>query len=130
MRATSMQELIFKNGQAGITKASVSVIFDNTDPHNCPVGYENCREITVSRQVVIGGGGKNKYFINGKTVLTKKVIDLFCSIQMNVNNPNFLIMQGRITKVLNMKPMEVGIVFFCVCVCFVFRRPFHGGLSM
>lgn len=106
-----MQELIFKNGQAGITKASVSVIFDNTDPDNCPVGYENCREITVSRQVVIGGGGKNKYFINGKTVLTKKVIDLFCSIQMNVNNPNFLIMQGRITKVLNMKPMEVWVLW-------------------
>lgn len=102
-----MQELIFKNGQAGITKASVTIVFDNTDPDNCPVGYENCREITVSRQVCVGGG-KNKYFINGRTVINKRVADLFCSIQMNVNNPNFLIMQGRITKVLNMKPMEVG----------------------
>lgn len=26
---------------------------------------------------------------------------------MNVNNPHFLIMQGRVTKVLNMKPREV-----------------------
>lgn len=28
-------------------------------------------------------------------------------MQLNVNNPHFLIMQGRITKVLNMKPPEI-----------------------
>lgn len=28
-------------------------------------------------------------------------------MQLNVNNPHFLIMQGRITKVLNMKPAEI-----------------------
>ncbi|XP_026666450.1 structural maintenance of chromosomes protein 2 isoform X2 [Ceratina calcarata] len=32
---------------------------------------------------------------------------MFCSVQLNVNNPHFLIMQGRITKVLNMKPAEI-----------------------
>ena len=32
--------------------------------------------------------------------------NLFHSVQLNVNNPHFLIMQGRITKVLNMKPIE------------------------
>jgi structural maintenance of chromosome 2 len=32
---------------------------------------------------------------------------LFHSVQLNVNNPHFLIMQGRITKVLNMKPPEI-----------------------
>ena len=33
--------------------------------------------------------------------------NLFHSVQLNVNNPHFLIMQGRITKVLNMKPAEI-----------------------
>ena len=33
--------------------------------------------------------------------------DLFTSVKLNVNNPHFLIMQGRITKVINMKPKEV-----------------------
>jgi structural maintenance of chromosome 2 len=28
-------------------------------------------------------------------------------VQLNINNPNFLIMQGRITKVLNMKAVEI-----------------------
>ena len=32
---------------------------------------------------------------------------MFHSVQLNVNNPHFLIMQGRITKVLNMKPVEI-----------------------
>jgi hypothetical protein len=31
----------------------------------------------------------------------RRVQDLFHSVQLNVNNPHFLIMQGRITKVLN-----------------------------
>jgi len=51
-------------------------------------------------------GGKNKYMINGHTVQQNQVQNMFHSVQLNVNNPHFLIMQGRITKVLNMKPME------------------------
>ncbi|XP_037905557.1 structural maintenance of chromosomes protein 2 [Hermetia illucens] len=105
VRATNLQELIFKSGQAGITKATVTLLFDNTDPNQCPLGYEKCREISVTRQIDVGK--KGKYLINGKNVQNKKVTDLFCSVQLNVNNPNFLIMQGRITKVLNMKPQEV-----------------------
>ncbi|XP_052743950.1 structural maintenance of chromosomes protein 2 [Bicyclus anynana] len=105
VRAGSLQELIYKNGQAGITKATVSITFDNRDKEHCPLGYENHDEITVTRQVVMGG--KNKYLINGINVQNKRVSDLFCSVQLNVNNPHFLIMQGRITKVLNMKPPEI-----------------------
>lgn len=32
---------------------------------------------------------------------------MFQGVQLNINNPNFLIMQGRITKVLNMRPQEI-----------------------
>ena len=58
-----------------------------------------------SLQVVIGG--KNKYLINGTNIQNNRVQDMFRSVQLNVNNPHFLIMQGRITKVLNMKPPEI-----------------------
>lgn len=44
--------------------------------------------------------------INGHTVQQNQVQNMFHSVQLNVNNPHFLIMQGRITKVLNMKPVE------------------------
>ena len=45
--------------------------------------------------------------INGVTAQQSRVQNLFHSVQLNVNNPHFLIMQGRITKVLNMKPEEI-----------------------
>ena len=44
-------------------------------------------------------GGRDKYLINGHAALQGRVADLFHSVQLNVNNPHFLIMQGRVTKV-------------------------------
>jgi len=105
VRAANLQELVYKNGQAGVTKATVSITFDNRDKKQSPLGYEHYDEVTITRQVVIGG--KNKYLINGSNVQNNRVQDFFRSVQLNVNNPHFLIMQGRITKVLNMKPPEI-----------------------
>ncbi|RXM32345.1 Structural maintenance of chromosomes protein 2 [Acipenser ruthenus] len=105
VRASNLQDLVYKNGQAGITKATVSITFDNSDKKQSPLGFEAHDEITVTRQVVIGG--RNKYLINGVNANNTRVQDLFCSVGLNVNNPHFLIMQGRITKVLNMKPPEI-----------------------
>ncbi|XP_054814722.1 structural maintenance of chromosomes protein 2-1-like [Prosopis cineraria] len=105
VRASNLQELVYKQGQAGITKATVSIVFDNTDRSRSPLGYEDHPEITVTRQIVVGG--RNKYLINGKLAQPSQVQNLFHSVQLNVNNPHFLIMQGRITKVLNMKPPEI-----------------------
>jgi structural maintenance of chromosome 2 len=51
MRAANQQDLIYKRGQAGITKASVTIVFDNSDREKSPVGLENCKQITVTRQV-------------------------------------------------------------------------------
>ncbi|XP_069623040.1 structural maintenance of chromosomes protein 2 isoform X1 [Ranitomeya imitator] len=105
VRASNLQDLVYKNGQAGITKATVSITFENLDKKQSPLGFESHDEITVTRQVVIGG--RNKYLINGVNANNTRVQDLFCSVGLNVNNPHFLIMQGRITKVLNMKPPEI-----------------------
>lgn len=105
VRAGNLSELVYKQGQAGVNKASVTVIFNNEDESSSPVGYEQCHEVTVTRQVLLGG--KSKYLINGRNSPAGQVQNLFHSVQLNVNNPHFLIMQGRITKVLNMKPNEI-----------------------
>ncbi|CAD6568756.1 MAG: Structural maintenance of chromosomes protein 2 [Alectoria sarmentosa] len=105
VRAQNIQDLIYKRGQAGVTKASVTIVFDNRDKKKSPIGFEEYGQISVTRQIVLGG--TSKYLINGHRAQQQTVQNLFQSVQLNINNPNFLIMQGRITKVLNMKPVEM-----------------------
>lgn len=105
VRAQNLQDLIYKRGQAGVTKASVTIVFDNRDKATSPIGFDDYATISVTRQIVLGG--TSKYLINGHRAQQQTVQNLFQSVQLNINNPNFLIMQGRITKVLNMKAVEI-----------------------
>ena len=104
VRAANLQDLIYKKGLAGIDKASVTVIFENTDKTNSPVGYEEYDEISVCRTI---HQGKSKYILNGYSSTQDKVRDLFLSVQLNINNPHFLVMQGKVRQVVNMKPIEI-----------------------
>ncbi|GJN91828.1 hypothetical protein Rhopal_004851-T1 [Rhodotorula paludigena] len=105
VRASNLLDLIYKRGQAGVTRASVTIVFDNSDKSRAPVGFENMPEISVTRQISVNG--TSKYLICGHRSTQQAVQNLFQSVQLNINNPNFLIMQGKITKVLNMRPLEI-----------------------
>lgn len=105
VRAANLQDLIYKRGQAGVTKASVTIVFNNHEKSKSPIGFDNCSTISITRQIILGGS--SKYLINGHKAQQQTVLNLFQSVQLNINNPNFLIMQGKITKVLNMKPLEI-----------------------
>ena len=83
----------------------MTIVFDNRDKGKSPIGFEDYPTISVTRQIVLGG--TSKYLINGHRAQQTTVQNLFQSVQLNINNPNFLIMQGRITKVLNMKKEEI-----------------------
>ncbi|KAH6597398.1 hypothetical protein BASA61_003168 [Batrachochytrium salamandrivorans] len=85
VRAANLQDLVYK--------------------HTSPPGYHEHDKITITRQIIIGG--RNKYLVNGINKNQQDVANLFQSVQLNVNNPHFLIMQGKITKVLNMRPPEI-----------------------
>jgi structural maintenance of chromosome 2 len=95
LRAQSSLDLIYKRGNAGVTRATVTIIFDNSDksPGKCPVGMEKWDQITVSRMVNVSGGGK--YLVNGSNLAVQAVQNMFMGVGLNVNNPNFLIMQGE-----------------------------------
>ncbi|OCF77510.1 nuclear condensin complex protein [Kwoniella mangroviensis CBS 8886] len=105
VRANNLMDLIYKRGQAGVTKASVTIVFNNQDRSKSPLGFENAPQITVTRQIAVGN--ISKYLLNGHKSTLQALQNLFQSVQLNINNPNFLIMQGKITKVLNMKPAEI-----------------------
>jgi chromosome segregation ATPase len=51
VRAGNLQDLVYKQGQAGVTKASVTIVFNNSDTENSPISYESSKQITVTRQV-------------------------------------------------------------------------------
>jgi structural maintenance of chromosome 2 len=118
MRAQNQQDLIYKRGQAGVTKASVTIVFDNSDRAASPPGMEDTKQITLTRQVraivshtapchsssaihyhKIALPNTTKYILNGHKTQQQNVLSLLQSVQLNINNPNFVIMQGRITKV-------------------------------
>ncbi|KIY44458.1 condensin complex subunit SMC2 [Fistulina hepatica ATCC 64428] len=108
LRCQNQQDLVYKRGQAGVTKASVTIVFDNSDKDKSPEGFKDTDQITVTRQVIIAHSSTtNKWLLNGRKSEQKTILSLFQSVQLNINNPNFVIMQGRITKVLNMKPPEI-----------------------
>ena len=48
IRAEKKQELIYKGGTSGVTKASVTITFDNTDKSRSPTGYEQYDTISVT----------------------------------------------------------------------------------
>lgn len=47
----NLQELVYKQGQAGVTKATVTINFNNSDKKGSPVGYEHFDQISVTRTV-------------------------------------------------------------------------------
>lgn len=51
MRAQNQADLVYKRGQAGVSKASVTIVFDNSDKEKSPIAYETWKQITVTRQV-------------------------------------------------------------------------------
>jgi structural maintenance of chromosome 2 len=104
VRAANLQELVYKYGNSGISKASVSIIFDNTDKKHSPIGCEEYDQVTITRSIA---QGKSKYYLNGYTATQDNIKSLFHSVQLNINNPHFLIMQGKVTQVVNMKPLEI-----------------------
>ena len=59
----------------------------------CPL-LPDTISMCIALQVVIGG--RNKYLINGVNATNQRVQDLFRSVQLNVNNPHFLIMQVQL----------------------------------
>ncbi|TNJ29865.1 Chromosome segregation ATPase [Giardia muris] len=105
VRVTTLTELIYKQGQAGVTRASVTLVFDNRDRQRSPPGYEDYSLLEVTRQVF--KNGTTKYLLNGMTAKLKTVKQLFRSVGLSIDNPTFLVMQGRITTILNMRPQEV-----------------------
>jgi structural maintenance of chromosome 2 len=98
LRVKDFSGLVFKEGLGDVSRASVTIVFSNTDRETSPAGYEDQDTFYVTRSVK-HGDGSSKYMINGSVATQAKVHALFHSVQLNIDNPTFLVQQGQITKV-------------------------------
>ncbi|KAH7638934.1 structural maintenance of chromosomes protein 2-like protein [Dermatophagoides farinae] len=104
-RCHTLNDLIYKNGHAGVTTASVTMEIDNTDGKFSHSDYSNSPVIVVRREINMKN--QSKYYIDGFCVTKEKLMDFFQLVSLNIQNPHFLIMQGKIVKVVSMKPTEI-----------------------
>ncbi|KAI4292796.1 structural maintenance of chromosome 2 [Pancytospora philotis] len=98
MRAASLKELINIHRK----ECSVQLVFDNSDKARSPAGYEHHDAIEVAR--MLDHEGKSKYRINGHSCTRGTVEKMARSVGISID---FVVLQGRITKVLNMKSGEL-----------------------
>ncbi|CCW65822.1 unnamed protein product [Phytomonas sp. EM1] len=103
VRAEDPRELIFRAGTTGVHAARVTIEFINDDPATAPPGY-SCEDypiITVGRQIKIGG--KQQFFFNNAVSMQSKVKRFFESTSLNVDNPHFMVLQGTVHKLIDMR---------------------------
>lgn len=104
-RVNNMRELIYKNGQAGIKQASVSIVFDNRDKAASPINLEMFDEVKITRVIKFDS---SSYYLNGKRETNANIKKIFKSIGLNIDNySTFFVQQGRITSIVNFQPKEL-----------------------
>lgn len=113
MRVTHTKDLIFKEGTGNVTEAHVSIIFDNTDKNNRPIGYEDTNEISITRSIKVNSTA-SRYTLNGNVSSKEKIEEMLASVRINMKNPTFIILQGRIKQVINMTPIEVFLILYAI----------------
>ena len=45
--------------------------------------------------------------LNGHNESNQKIKNMFKAVGLNIDNPHFLVAQGRITKIINLRPSEL-----------------------
>ena len=102
----TMTDVIFQGSKSrnAAKRASVSLVFDNTDHYL----NSDFSEIEVTR--IVYNTGENEYLINNSKVRLKDITDLF--IDSGVDKEAFnIISQGEVTNIVNSKPSERRVIF-------------------
>lgn len=99
--ASAMSDVIFQGSASRkpLTRASVTLVFDNSDHYL----NSDLAEIEIKR--IVYSSGENEYLMNNSRVRLKDITDLF--IDSGAGKEAFsIISQGRIGEILNGKPED------------------------
>ncbi len=107
MRGKAGTDMIFKGSPklSAVSRASVTITFDNRDKKSAPFGdgqsvvssFSDFDEIRVSRELY--GDGSNEYKVNGSQVRLKDVMELLASAKIG-GGGHHIISQGEADRVL------------------------------
>lgn len=100
MRAEERQTLIHEGAGRDVMHASVEIIFDNADQR-----FPMEKRDTVSLKRTIGLK-KDEYFWNHKHVAKQDVENLLESAGISRSNPYYIVEQGRVSKLIQMRDSE------------------------
>lgn len=103
---SSMSDVIFAGSKSRgpQTRASVSLVFDNSDHYL----NSEFNEIEVKR--VVYKSGENEYYINNTKVRLKDITDLFLDSGAGKESFN-IISQGAVADIINSKPEDRRVIF-------------------
>lgn len=93
------QALLHEGAGSAVMSAYVELIFDNSD-ERFPTGTE---EVILRRSI---GQKKDEYSLNRKNSTKSEVMNLLESAGFSKSNPYYIVPQGRITSITNMKDAE------------------------
>lgn len=93
------QALLHEGAGSAVMSAYVELIFDNTE-ERFPTGTE---EVVLRRSI---GQKKDEYSLNRKSSSKAEVMNLLESAGFSKSNPYYIVPQGRITSITNMKDTE------------------------
>lgn len=93
------QALIHEGSGSSIMSAYVEIIFDNSD-HRFPTGND---ELILRRTI---GLKKDEYSLDRKNATRSDVMNLLETAGFSRSNPYYIVPQGRITRITNMKDPE------------------------
>lgn len=99
MSREERQALLHEGSGSAVTTAYVEIIFDNSDDR-FPTGKE---ELTLRRTI---GLKKDEYSLDRKNATKTDVMNLLESAGFSKSNPYYIVPQGRVTTLTNMKDGE------------------------
>lgn len=83
-------EYVHEEGRLGEVSASVEIVFSNEDQR-----FPGQKEFVISRSI---GARKDEYMLDGRSIPREEMIGLFQGAGICVDNPYFIVLQGRVEE--------------------------------
>ena len=106
LRGDSMLDVIFNgtDNRKPVGKASVELVFDNSDDNHAPEGYGQFSEISVKR--TLSRDGNSEYLLNRTRCRRRDITDIFRGTGLGHRSYS-IIEQGMVSRIVEAKPEDL-----------------------